>query len=160
MANTFLQLYVHLVFSPMNRDAMIKKSWKDELEKYITGIIQNKGHKMLAISCMPDHVHIFFGYNVNELIPDLVESIKTSSCAWIKYNGLSPFKFQWQRGYGGFSHSRSQVNKVVKYIQNQEMHHHNKAFKEEFLIMLQKNDVDYNERYLFEFFDGVKGWEN
>lgn len=160
MANTYIQFYAHLVFSPKNKEALIGKAWKDELEKYITGIVQNKGHKMLAIKCMPDHVHIFIGYNVNQLIPDLEEEIKTSSTAWIKYKKLSKFQFQWQRGYGAFSHSRSQVDDVVKYILNQEEHHKKSPFKDEYLEMLRKNDVEYDERYLFEFFDGVDGWSD
>jgi putative transposase len=93
-------LFIHLVFSPKNGDAMIKRDWKNELEKYITGIVQKNGHKLLAISAMPDHVHIFIGYNINQLIPDLVEKIKTSSNVWIKENRLSKFKFDWQKGYG------------------------------------------------------------
>jgi REP element-mobilizing transposase RayT len=103
--------------------ALIEKIWKDELEKYITGIIQNHGHKLLAIGCMPDHVHIFIGYNVNQLIPNLVEEIKTSTNSLIKEKKLSKFKFDWQKGYGAFTHSHSQINEVVQYIINQEHHH-------------------------------------
>ena len=84
MANTYTQLYIHLVFSPKNRDSLIKKAWKADLEKYITGVVQKQNHKLLAIGSMPDHNHIFIGYNVNQTIPDLVENIKTSSNAWIK----------------------------------------------------------------------------
>jgi len=159
MADTYTQFYAHLIFSPKNRDALIKKAWKDNLEKYITGIVQNNGHKMLAIGCMPDHIHIFIGYNVNQLIPDLVEKIKTSSNAWIKENSLSRFKFDWQRGYGAFSHSRSQIDGVVKYILNQDMHHRKVSFREEYLKILRKNDIKYNDEYLFEFFDGINSWE-
>lgn len=159
MANTYTQFYAHLVFSPKNRNALIKKSWKDNLEKYITGIVQMNGHKMLAVNCMPDHIHIFIGYNVNQLIPDLVEHIKTSSNAWIKEEKLSKFKFEWQRGYGAFSHSRSQLDTVVKYILNQEEHHRNKPFKEEYLEILRKNDIKYQDEYLFEFFENGGVWK-
>jgi len=159
MADTFTQLYVHLVFSPKNRDALIKKPWKDDLEKYITGIVQNNGHKLLAIGCMPDHIHIFIGYNVNQLIPKLVENIKTSSNAWIKNNKLSKFKFEWQRGYGAFSHSRSQIDAVVRYVLNQEEHHKSINFREEYLEILRKNDIGYQEEYLFDFFDDIYHWE-
>jgi putative transposase len=159
MANTYTQFYVHLVFTPMNENALIKKSWKDSLEKYITGIVQNNGHKMIAIGCMPDHIHIFIGYNVNQLIPDLVEKIKTSSNAWIKEGRLSKFKFGWQRGYGAFSHSRSQLDSVVKYILNQEEHHQKKSFKEEYLEILRKNDIKYQDEFLFKFFEGSDKWE-
>ncbi|MEY1639113.1 IS200/IS605 family transposase [Tenuifilum osseticum] len=159
MANTFTQLYIHLVFSPKNRDALIKKSWKENLEKYITGIVQNNGHKMLAVKCMPDHIHILIGYNVNQLIPQLVEHIKTSSTAWVNKEKLSKFKFEWQRGYGAFTHSRSQLDTVVKYIHNQEQHHQKKSFKEEYLEILKKNDIKYQDEYLFEFFENGGVWE-
>lgn len=159
MANTYTQFYVHLVFTPMSENALIKKNWKDSLEKYITGIVQNNGHKMIAVGCMPDHIHIFIGYNVNQLIPDLVEKIKTSSNAWIKEGKLSKFRFGWQRGYGAFSHSRSQLDSVVKYILNQEEHHQKKSFKEEYLEILRKNDIKYQDEYLFKFFEGSNNWE-
>jgi putative transposase len=159
MANTYSQLHIHLVFSTKNRDALIKKDWKDELEKYITGIVQNHKHKLLAIGTMPDHIHIFIGYNINQKIPDLVENIKTSSNAWIKEKKLTRHKFEWQRGYGAFSHSQSQIDTVVKYILNQEVHHAKKSFREEYLEILRKNDIDFKDEYLFEFFDNVTTWE-
>lgn len=155
MANTYTQMYVHIVFSPKNKQALIGKSWKNELEKYITGIIQNQKHKLLAIGSMPDHIHIFIGYNVNYLIPDLVEVIKTSSNSWIKQNKLTQFKFEWQKGYGAFSHSRSQLDTVVNYILNQEKHHKKKSFREEYLEILRKNDIQFSDEYVFEFFDNV-----
>jgi len=153
MADTFLQMHVHLVFATKNRNAIIRKEWKDDLEKYITGIVQNQKHKMLAIKSVSDHIHIFIGYNVNQLIPELVEEIKTSSNKWIKENKLSPNKFEWQKGYGGFSHSHSQVEVVSNYIMNQEEHHRKKTFKEEYLKILRDNGIDYKEEYVFEFFE-------
>jgi REP element-mobilizing transposase RayT len=155
MANTYTQLQIHLVFAVKNRDALIHKDWKDDLEKYITGIIENHGHKLLAIGGVADHIHIFIGYNLNQLIPDLVEEIKTSSNAWIKNRKLSKHKFEWQKGYGAFSHSRSQLDTVVKYILNQETHHKKKTFQEEYLEMLKKNDVEFKNEYVFDFFDDV-----
>jgi REP element-mobilizing transposase RayT len=159
MANTYTQFYAHLIFSPKNKDALIRRTWKDELEKYITGIVQNNGHKMLAIGSMPDHIHIFIGYNLNQLIPDLVETIKTSSNAWIKKNQLSKSKFEWQRGYGAFSHSRSQLDSVVKYILNQEDHHRKKSFRDEYLEILKKNEIKYEDEYLFDYFNEIMNWE-
>ena len=159
MANTYTQFYAHLVFAVKNRNSLIKRQWKDDLEKYITGIVQNHKHKMLAIGSMPDHIHIFIGYNVNHLIPDLVEEIKTSTNEWIKQNNLSRFRFEWQKGYGAFSHSRSQINAVVKYVLNQEKHHIKTDFRTEYLEILRKNDIHFNDDYLFEFFDDVKDWE-
>ena len=151
MANTYTQCYFHLVFAVKNRNALVKKEWKDEMEKYITGIVQNHQHKMLAIGSMPDHIHILIGYNVNQLIPDLVEEIKTSTNAWIKARRLSEFKFEWQICYGAFTNSRSQIDMEIKYILSQQEHHKKKKFKEEYLEMLKNNDVIFNNEYLFEF---------
>ena len=159
MANTYTQCYVHLVFAVKNRDSLIKIAWKNELGMYITGIIQNHNHKLLVINAMPDHIHIFIGYNVNQLIPNLVEEIKTSSNAWIKNNNLSKFKFEWQRGYGAFTHSHSQINTVIQYIKSQEIHHQKRTFREEYLELLQKNEIEFNDEYVFIFFDDVSNWE-
>ncbi len=159
MANTYTNCYFHLVFAVKNRESLIKKHWKDELEMYITGIIQNHQHKVLAIGSMPDHIHIFIGYNVNQLIPDLVEEIKTSSNSWIKQKGYSKFKFVWQNGYGAFTNSRSQIDQVIKYIRGQEEHHRKKTFKEEYLEILKKNEIEYKDEYLFDFIDNVSEWE-
>ncbi|MEP7267255.1 MAG: IS200/IS605 family transposase [Saprospiraceae bacterium] len=151
MANTYTQLHIHLVFVVKNREALISSAWRSEMEKYITHIVQNNNHKLLAIGTMPDHIHIFIGYNVNQLIPILVEDIKTSTNAWIKTKEFSKFKFDWQKGYGAFSHSHSQVNTVINYILNQEEHHKKKTFKEEYLEMLHQNEVIFNDNYLFDF---------
>ncbi len=125
----------------------------------MTAIVQNRNHKMLAINCMPDHIHLFIGYNVTDLIPDLVEDIKTSTDSWIKNNNLSTSKFAWQNGYGAFTHSRSQLDTVVKYVMNQETHHHKKTFKEEYVELLIKHEIEFKEQYVFEFFEDVQGWE-
>jgi putative transposase len=155
MANTYTQCYFHLVFAVKNRSALVKKEWKNEMEKYITGIVQNQRHKMLAIGSMPDHIHMLIGYNVNQLIPDLVEEIKTSTNAWIKEEKLSKYKFEWQKGYGAFTNSRSQIDMEIKYILSQEAHHKKKPFKEEYLEMLENNDVIFSNEYLFEFFNDI-----
>ena len=159
IANTCTQCYFHLVFAVKNRDALIKKEWKAEMEMYITGIVQNHRHKMLAIGAMPDHIHLLIGYNVNQLIPDLLEEIKTSSNSWIKVKRLSKFKFEWQKGYGAFTHSLSQIDTVAKYILSQEEHHKKKPFKEEYPEILEKNNVEFNKDYVFEFFDDIPGWD-
>jgi len=158
MANTYTQCYFQLVFAVKNRDALIKKAWKNELEMYITGIVQNHKHKLLAINAMPDHIHISIGYHISQLIPDLVEEIKTSSNTWIKKGNLSKFKFEWQKGYGAFTYSHSQIDAVAKYIMNQETHHQKKSFREEYLEMLSKNEIEFKDGYVFEFFDNVR-WE-
>ncbi len=108
---------------------------------------------------MPDHAHIFIGYNLNQTIPDLVENSKTSSNSWINYKKLSKFKFDWQKGYGAFTHSHSEIDTVAKYVINQEKHHRQKTFREEYIEMLQKFEVAYKNEYLFDFFDGLMGWD-
>lgn len=153
MANTYKQAYFHLVFAVKNREALIHKSWKNDLEKYITGIVQNNGHKLIAIGSMPDHIHIFIGYNLNQTIPELIEKIKTSSNAWIKDGGISKYKFEWQKGYGAFSHSHSQIASVSNYVMNQEQHHIKKTFREEYLGMLINFQIDYKEEYVFDFIE-------
>jgi len=159
MANSYTQCYFHLVFAVKNRNALIKRTWKNQLEMYITGIVQNHKHKLLAIGSMPDHIHIFIGYYMNELIPDLVEEIKTSSNEWIKNNHLTPFKFQWQKGYGAFTYSHSQIDAVVKYIMNQETHHQKISFRDEYLEILRKNEIAFKDEYVFDFFEEVAMWE-
>ena len=104
---------------------------------------------------MPDHIHIFIGYKLTESIPKLVEEIKTSTNHWIKKRNLSKFKFDWQRGYGAFTHSHSKLATVANYVSNQEEHHRKKTFKEEYLEMLYKFEIDFKEEYMFEFFDDV-----
>ena len=153
MANTFTQIYIQIVFAVKNRDALIQKEWKERLHAYITGIVQSDGHKMLSINSMPDHIQLFIGYKPTQLIPDLVEEIKTSSNRFVKENKLSKFQFAWHKGYGAFSYSRSQIPDVARYIENQELHHSKKTFREEYLDMLRMFEVEYDEKYLFDFFD-------
>ena len=153
MAGTYRQCYFHLVFAVQNREAQIKKDWKNELEMYISGIVQNRKHKLLAICAMPDHIHIFIGYNPVDLIPDLVEEIKTSTNAWIKQQKFTKSKFSWQKGYGAFTHSHAQLGTVVNYIANQENHHRKKTFREEYIEFLVKNNIKFDEKYLFDFFE-------
>jgi putative transposase len=108
---------------------------------------------------MPDHMHILVGYYLNQLIPDLVEEIKTSSNSWIRVKRLTKFKFEWQKGYGAFTNSQSQIDNVVRYILSQEDHHRKKLFKEEYLEMLEKNDVVFAQKYLFEFYNDIYEWD-
>ena len=157
MADTYTQLDIQLVFAVKGRESLIQKQWKEELYRYITGIVQNHKHKMLRINGMPDHVHIFIGYNPNQLIPKLVQEIKTSSNEFIKKKGFSRFKFNWQQGYGAFSYSRSHRDSVIKYIENQEEHHRKKSFQEEYMEFLKKFEIEYNDQYLFDFMQ-VHSW--
>ena len=150
MANTYTQIYIHLVFAVKRRQHLIERTWKDELYKFITGIVENNGHKMLRINGMPDHIHILIGYCPSQTIPSLVEIIKTDSNHFVKRKKFCPGKFSWQRGYGDFSYNRSQLDTVVNYIINQEEHHRRKTFRKEYVELLEKFDVDYNERFLFD----------
>lgn len=153
MANTYTQLYIHLVFAVGNRTCMIKKDVKEEIQKYITGIVQNKGNKLLAINAMPDHIHIFVGLNPSIAISDLVRDIKVNSTNFINDNNLVRGKFNWQEGFGAFSYSRSQIKSVMLYIEKQDEHHKRKTFKEEFIKILEDFDVEYKNEYLFKWID-------
>ncbi len=150
MANTYTQIHIQTVFTVQNRDCIIKKAWKDELYKYISGIIQNHGHKVLAINGMPDHIHIFFGMRPTQSLSDLMQDIKGDSSKWIKQKGFVKVRFAWQEGYGAFSYSKSHVDSVIDYIKNQDIHHRKKTFIEEYHDFLEKFEVDYDERYVFE----------
>jgi putative transposase len=150
MANTYTQMYVHLVFAVKGRESLIHKSHREEIQKYITGIITNHSHKLIAIYCMPDHIHILIGLHPEKALSDLVREIKSMSTAFINSNGWLPKKFQWQTGYGAFTYSRSQLNNVINYINNQEEHHRKRTFKEEYVDFLNKFEVNYKDEYLFE----------
>ena len=150
MANTYTRIYIHLVFSPSGHENVIPQKHKEEIYKYTTGIIQNRKHKLLAINFMPDHVHILIGYNPSQSIPDMARDIKANTSKFINDKKWLPGRFQWQEGYGAFSYSRSQINNVIKYINTQEGHHRKASFKDEYLRLLDKYEVDYDPRYLFD----------
>ena len=150
MANTYTQIHIQAVFSVQNRICIIQNSWKDELYKYITGIIQNNKHKLLIINGMPDHIHILFGLRPAQSISDLMKDVKESSSRWINQRGFVRGKFSWQEGYGAFSYSKSDLPNVINYIKNQENHHHKKSFVEEYRGLLKEFEVDYNDRYIFK----------
>jgi REP element-mobilizing transposase RayT len=149
MSSTYSQIYIQVVFAVKGRQSLIQQSWEEELYKYITGIIQNKGQKMLAINGMPDHIHIFIGLKPSCCLSDLVREIKKASNIFINEKKFCPFKFEWQEGYGAFSYSHSALDNVIGYIANQKEHHRKKSFKEEYVDFLKKFDVDYKEEYLF-----------
>jgi REP element-mobilizing transposase RayT len=150
MANTYTQIHIQVVFSVQDRDCIIRKSWNNELYRYITGIIQNHGHKVLAINGMPDHIHILFGMRPTQSLADLMQDIKGDSSKWINQNARVKGHFSWQEGYGGFSYSKSLVNRVIDYIRNQSVHHRRKSFIEEYQEFLEKFEVPYDERYIFK----------
>ncbi|MDN3583019.1 IS200/IS605 family transposase [Mucilaginibacter flavus] len=149
MPNTFSQLYIHFVFAAKYRASLLNTDWDERLRLYITAITQNHGHKMLAINNMPDHLHMFVGLNPNQSISDLMRKVKGDSSEWINKEKLTLGKFQWQEGYGAFSHSRSQIDQVVKYILSQQEHHQKKTFLDEYREMLKNFDIPFEEQYIF-----------
>ena len=150
MANTFTQIYLQFVFAVQNRISLIKPEWKEELYKYIAGIVKNNKHKLIAINGMLNHIHVFIGYKPHQLIPDLLQDIKGNSSGWINKNGFIKGKFSWQAGYGAFSYSHSQIDNVVKYIMNQEKHHQKKTFQEEYAELLKKFNIQFDEKYILK----------
>ncbi len=153
MANTYSQISIHSVFAVKGRENLISRDWRNDLHRYISGIITAKGAKSLAVGGWKDHVHIFFGMPVTTCISDFMSIIKANSSKWINEQLFVKGKFQWQAGYGAFSYSKSQRDKVIKYIMTQEEHHRIKTFREEYLQMLTDFEVEYEEKYLFEFYD-------
>ena len=150
MANTYTQIYIKTVVAVENRTSIIKDSWREELHKYSTGIVQNNKHKLIAINSMPDHVHTFIGMKPIQSVSDLLQDTKGCSSTWINEKGFVRGHFNWQSGYGAFSYSYSQIDTVVKYIQNQQEHHKKKTFRQEYIEFLKKFNVDYDERYIFK----------
>ena len=150
MSNTYTQIHIHFVFAVKYRRAIICKSWRDSLYKFITGIVQNHGHRMIVINGVEDHIHLLVGLHPNKSISDLMKNVKQFSSKWINDNKLTFEKFEWQQGYGAFSTSKSQMNQVVKYIMNQEEHHEKHSFKEEYLKFLEKYEVEYDEKFTFK----------
>ena len=150
MANTFTQIYIQIVFSVRHRASLIKDVWRENLHRYITGIIQNKGHKVLAVNSMPDHIHIFIGMKPDASLSDLVRDIKCNSSKWINDEKTKFMKFEWQEGYGAFSYSHSQRGEVVTYIQNQQEHHRKKSFREEYLEFIKKFEIPFDSKYLYD----------
>jgi putative transposase len=152
MPNTYSQLYIQIVFAVKGRHAFIKENFREELQKYISGIIAEKKQKLYAIYCMPDHTHILVSLKPDIAISDLVRDIKSNSSSFIKEKEFVK-DFFWQTGFGAFSYSKSQSKNVVDYILDQPQHHKRKTFKEEYIEFLQKFEVEYDEKYLFEFYD-------
>ncbi len=153
MPNTYTQILIQYVFAVKHREAVIKDDIRIPLEKYISGIISNNKHKLLAIYCMPDHCHILVGLNPSQSLSDLARDIKSNSTKWLNENKYTEYKFQWQEGYGAFSYARSQLDTVVNYILNQPEHHYKKTFKEEYLDFLLKFNIQYDSKYLFNWLE-------
>jgi len=153
MPNTFSQIYIHVVFAVRGRENLINTKLKDELCKYICGIVNGNHEKVYAINGMPDHIHVLLSVQPNTLLSDLMRDIKASSSKWINSNKYVKGKFQWQEGFGAFSCSQSQLDKVIAYIDNQEIHHKKTSFKEEYLKLLKSYKIEYDEKYVFEWIE-------
>jgi len=149
MANTYSQLYIHIVFAVKGRQNLISANWKDEIYKYITGIVTKKGQKLIAINGMPDHIHILIGLKPDMSISDLVRDIKSNSSKFINDKKWINGKFEWQTGFGAFSYSHSQLTNVIHYIERQEEHHKTKTFKEEYIEFLNLFNIEFKDEYLF-----------
>ena len=154
MPNTYSQIYIQLVFATKGREITIHPNFREEIEKYICGIFNNKNQKVIAIYANPDHIHIFFSYkNLVISIPELVKIVKVESTKFINDKTFFMGKFSWQEGYGAFSYSKSQIEIVKKYVLSQEEHHKKKSFRTEYLQLLEKFEIEFKPEYLFEFYD-------
>ncbi len=153
MANTYTRMNVHAVFSVKGRGNFISEKWRGELHRYMAGILKETNNYSLAVGGYKDHVHIFFELNPSISVSDVLKNVKSKSSKWINTKGFVAGKFEWQAGYGAFSYSRSQRDSVIRYIMRQEQHHGKRTFKDEYLELLQKNDIKYDDVYLFEFYD-------
>jgi len=153
MAGTYSQIYIHYVCAVKGRENLLLKPWRDEVFKYMSGIIKGKNQKPIIVNGVADHVHIFVGLIPVMRISDLIRDIKNNSSNFINQQKFLSGKFSWQEGYGAFSYAHSQVEKVYEYILNQEEHHRKKTFQEEYKEFLQKFDVEYKEKYMFEWLD-------
>ena len=150
---TFTQMYVQLIFAVQNRKALLTKEIRPRVFEYISGIITQMDHKSIIVNGVSDHIHIFIGLNPKISVSDTVHDIKRSSSIFIKNENLSRFKFTWQEGYGSFTYSQSHIERVYKYIENQEKHHQKTTFKSEYINFLDRYQIEYDKRFLFDFFN-------
>ena len=153
MADTYTKLYVHIIFAVKNREAMIHPRWESELFKYITGIVSNKGQKLLAINGTSNHIHLLIGMKPDISLSDLVREIKKSSNTFINDKKYTFFRFSWQEGFGAFSYSESQIDNVVRYIHSQKEHHKKSTFRDEYIKFLKSFRVDFKGDYLFDWLE-------
>ncbi len=153
MANTYSQIYIQVVFAVQGRESLIGREWKDELYKFITGIVKNNKQKLLAINGVTNHIHILLNIKPNIALSDLVRDIKANSSRFVNEKRFVRGKFSWQEGFGAFSYSISQLDDVIQYIQNQEEHHKETSFKDEYLKYLKRFEIEFDENYVFEWID-------
>lgn len=150
MANTYTQLFVHIIFSTKGREKVLSKHFREDLFKYISGILKHKNQKPFAVNGTIDHIHILVGMEPNITVSDLVRDIKHSSTNFIKEKKFIKHKFNWQKGFGAFTYSKSQLNSVINYIINQEEHHKRQTFEEEYIKLLKLFEVEYDSQYVFD----------
>jgi REP element-mobilizing transposase RayT len=150
MANTYTQIYIQIVFAVEGRQSLVQPEHNDELQKYITGIVSGHGQKLLAINNMPDHAHMLVGMKADLSLSELVRAVKANSSRFINEKKWVGGRFSWQEGFGAFSYSRSQIDAVIGYIQNQQRHHARRSFREEYITFLRKFNVPFDERYIFQ----------
>lgn len=150
MPNTYTQLHIQLVFAVKYRAALIQREWKERLHQYMTGIIQQNKHKMLQVNSMPDHIHVLIGLRPDQSISSLVQNVKSETTKWIKINNFCKAPFGWQEGFGAFSYSKTHVDDVIRYIQNQEIRHKKETFFDEYRKLLRAFEIEYDEKYIFK----------
>jgi REP-associated tyrosine transposase len=153
MANTFSQIYIQAVFAVSGRQSLIRPAFKEELYKYITGIVRNQGQKLIAINGVADHLHMLIGLRPAMALADLIREVKADSSNFINENRWIHGRFSWQEGYGAFSYGHSQLNTIIRYIQDQENHHRKQSFRNEYLSLLRKFDIAFEDKYVFEFIE-------
>ncbi|MBN2117433.1 MAG: IS200/IS605 family transposase [Anaerolineales bacterium] len=153
MAGTYSQIYIQVVFAVKGRENLLCRDWRDEVFKYMCGIIRNKGHKPIIVNGVSDHVHVFVGLKPSMALSDLVRDVKNNSTNFINDQAWIKGKFCWQGGYGAFSYSHSQIENVYNYILNQENHHNKQTFQNEYLDFLRRFEIEHNVKYLFEWME-------
>jgi putative transposase len=150
MPNTYTQIHIQAVFAVRFRTALLQDKWREELHKYVTGIVKNQRHKMISINSVSDHMHLLFGMRPIQSLSDLMQDIKGDSSRWINQRRFVPFRFEWQESFAAFSYSRDEIATVARYIENQQQHHTKETFLDEYRRMLRSSEVDYDERYIFK----------
>ncbi len=150
MANTYSQIYIQVVFAVEGRQNLIRDPFREELQKYMTGIIREREQKLLSVYCMPDHTHLLIGLKPSIALSDLVREIKNGSSNFINRNRWMLGRFSWQEGFGAFSYGHSQFPAVIRYIQNQPQRHAQLSFRQEYLRFLRKFEIEHDERFIFK----------
>jgi REP element-mobilizing transposase RayT len=150
MANTYAQIYIQVVFAVQGRQNLLRPQHKEELHKYMTGIVREREQKLLAVHCMPDHTHILIGLRPSIALSDLVRDVKNGSTNFINRKGWVLGRFCWQEGFGAFSYGHSQLSGIINYIRDQEQHHARRSFRDEYLRFLKRYEIEHEERYIFK----------